>query len=109
MQIARRLVEGTPDVDAIRRAALNAGLILEVQEPEPLEVWSEHAMAASLIGAMSTQINVGSAGGILGYRYESLPVVYRALGGKRKRWPQVFNDFRTLEAEVVRLVRERAD
>ena len=60
-----------------------------------------------LVSRMATQLLVGAMGGVIGYRYEALPVVYRALKGAGDDWPDVFSDFQVLERELVMLMNER--
>lgn len=53
-----------------------------------------------------TQWNVGMAG-VIGLRYEALPVVMRAVGVPRSMWGEVLLDVQTMEMECLRLMRER--
>lgn len=78
-----------------------------MEEDPPVDVWPEHELPLLLISRMSTQLNVGAMGGVIGYRYEALPVVFRGLMGSEEAWPDVFKDFQELEREVVRLINER--
>ncbi len=58
---------------------------------------------------MATQIVAGPAGGVIGYRYSSLPVVLDLVGVPAGDRESVFEDFQVLEREVVRLMNERAN
>lgn len=110
MAIARALVEGREDRAAMAREAAALGLAAEFDEPEPdVEVYPEHWESLSVFAAMGTQINVAGMGGVIGYRYEALPVVLDIHGIPVDRRRDVFDDFRVLEAETVRLIRERSN
>ncbi len=56
---------------------------------------------------MATQIVVGARGGLIGYRYSSLPVVFDLVGVPAGDRESVFADFQVLERETVRLMNER--
>lgn len=77
-------------------------------EPEPpLEIYPEHEAATLVMSHMRTQINVAGMGGVLGYRYESLPFVFRMVGIARADQAQVYSDLRVIESEMVRAMNER--
>jgi len=77
-----------------------------MEEDPPVDVWPEHGLPLLLISRMSTQLHVGAMVGVIGYRYEALPVVYRSLAGSEEAWPDVFADFQEIEREVVRLMNQ---
>lgn len=109
MDIARALVDGEPDRDAVARDAAAFGLALELaDEPAAVEVWPEHWSALQTAIAMSTQMTVGM-GGVVGYRYEALPVVWDLLSVSADERPETFDAFRVIESEVLRAVRERQE
>lgn len=62
-----------------------------------------------LATAMMTQLNVAGMGGILGFRYEAIPVALRALGITLREWREMFWDFKALEGAIVRALREKRD
>jgi hypothetical protein len=55
---------------------------------------------------MVSQLNVGF-GGVVGFRYEALPVVFRALRVKPADQLDTMDALRVVEGEVVRLLNER--
>lgn len=71
----------------------------------PTEVWACHWKTVCLFGVMSTQWRTGM-NGPTGLDYTALPVAARALGVRLSR--QRFEDLRTLESEVLKIVQERS-
>lgn len=53
-----------------------------------------------------TQWNVGP-GGLVGLRYEALPFMLRTLAVPRAQWPEVMAAIQMLEADSLRLMREK--
>ena len=78
-----------------------------IVEAQPVEVWPEHWQSMEVFAAMGSQVNVAGMGGVIGYRYEALPVVLECLGIAPADRREVFLNFRTLEVEAVRLLNER--
>lgn len=71
----------------------------------PTEVWACHWKTVRLFVALGTQWRTGMAGPT-GLDYAALPVVAQAQGVRLSR--QRFEDLRTLESEVLKIVGERA-
>ena len=55
---------------------------------------------------LTTQINVGPMGGVLGLRYEAIPVVLRLLAVPREEWPDLFERIRVMESEAMQIWNE---
>ena len=55
---------------------------------------------------LTTQINVGPMGGVLGLRYEAIPVVLRLLAVPREEWPYLFERIRVMESEAMQIWNE---
>lgn len=53
---------------------------------------------------MTTQLNVGGMGVVIGFRYESLPIVLRACQVKREDTNFVLDALRIMERELVQLL-----
>ena len=107
MAAARAVLDGPPDAAEVQRAAAAFGLALEgVPEPQPLDVWADHWPAVRLFGAMQTQWRRDMAGPT-GLDYAALPAVERRLGIRGRRARRAFDYLRVMEAEALRLMRER--
>ena len=75
--------------------------------PEPeIEVWPENWTVMEIAVRMGSQLNVGMSGA-LGMRYEALPLVLDILQVPAADRLDVFDGFRVIEAEIVRLVNEK--
>jgi hypothetical protein len=72
--------------------------------PTETEAWPETWAAARVLSAMSGQWVMGPMGGVLGLRYEALPVVMRYLEVQKKDRRDVFADLRIMEMEAVGLL-----
>ena len=101
MEAAAWLINGCPNT-ADQTAALAAfGLSPEVAlEPEAFELWSEHLPAVSVFFAAQTQWVVSQAG-VVGFRYESLPLLLETSGVERADWPRVFQELQVMERHAV--------
>lgn len=112
MSIARALVRppqvrSAEDREAIARNAAIAGLRIEIEpEPEPvIEVWPDHWQPYEVADSMTTQLNIGMAG-VIGWRYEALPMVFRAVGVTLAQQREMWGDLRVIEKAVVAAMRE---
>lgn len=106
MRIAARLVGGGRDEVAIRRNAEAAGLRIELPPEPDTEVWPENWPVMEVAVRMSSQLNVGM-NGVIGLRYEALPVVLDLLQVPAADRLDVFDGLRVVEAEIVRLISEK--
>lgn len=52
---------------------------------------------------LTTQISVGPMGGVLGLRYEAIPIVLRLLRVQRGDWPELFDQLRVMESEAMQI------
>lgn len=106
MRIAARLVGGGRDEAAIRRNAEAAGLRITLPPEPDTEVWPENWQVMEVAVRMSSQLNVGM-GGVVGLRYESMPVVLDLLNVPAADRLDVFDGLRVVESEIVRLLAEK--
>lgn len=104
--IARRLVSGGRDDDAIRRNAAAAGLRVELKPEPATEVWPDNWAVMEVAVRMLSQLNVGMAG-VVGMRYEALPVIFDVLEVPQAERRCVLDGLRVVEGEVVRLINEK--
>lgn len=84
-------------------AALAAfGLVQEKEdqsiehEEQFIEVWSDNLSTLHVFESMSSQWNVG-AHGLIGLKYEVLPMIFRLQGIKRQQHREIFNGLRVME------------
>lgn len=99
-------MSGGRDDSAIRENAAAAGLRIELPPDEGCDVWPENWSAMQVAVRMVSQLNVGF-GGIVGLRYEALPVMFRALRIKQADQLDAIDALRVIESEYVRLLNER--
>jgi hypothetical protein len=50
---------------------------------------------------LTTQFNVGPMGGVVGLRYEAIPIVLRLLQVPRAECPKLFEQLRVCESEAL--------
>ena len=81
---------------------------MRVQPAPDTEVWPEHWEVMEVFVAMGTQVNVAPTGAVIGYSYPSLLAVMDAHQVPAPERRQMLDDFRVIEAEAVKLMRERA-
>lgn len=81
---------------------------MRVQPAADTEVWPEHWEVMEVFVAMGTQVNVAPTGAVIGYAYPSLLAVMDAHQVPAPERRQMLDDFRVIEAEAVKLMRERA-
>lgn len=66
-------------------------------------VWPDNVLAVNVFEAMGTQWN--SAGyGVIGLKYENLPLIYRYVGVPRSEWSDTFDCVRVMEVEALKLM-----
>jgi len=87
-----------PVAETERRLGLQPGDLADMQE---MPVWPENWPAAELSDALQTQWTVAPSGRLVGLRYESLPVVCRALRIRRRKQRRLFRDLRVMEYAVL--------
>lgn len=95
------------DDETIAKAARAFGLAVQLEPEPPLDIYPEHEAAALVMVHMDTQMNLRPMGGVHGYRYEALPLVFRMLSIPRAEQREVYADLRVIEPEVVRMKNER--
>lgn len=69
-------------------------------EPETVEVWSENYQIKQVFSAMISQWNVGM-NGVIGLRYEALPLVLELHGIEAEQRREVFDGLRVMERAAV--------
>lgn len=92
------MVAGRPDSNT-----LIGQLTAQLGEDE-LEIWEENIMAVRIFGDMLTQWNAGPSG-LVGLRYESLPVVMRYRGVPAAERAGVFDAVRVMERAALETIR----
>ncbi len=81
---------------------------MRVQSDPDTEVWPDHWEVQQVFVAMGTQVNVAPTGAVVGYSYPALLAVMDAHQVPAAERRQMLDDFRTIEAEALTLMRERA-
>lgn len=82
-------------------------------EPEqPLQhqtqgIWPDNWLAFNVFRRMLTQLNMGAMGGVIGLRYEALPIVLRACQVPRADLPEVLDSLQVMERHMVRLLNKK--
>lgn len=77
------------------------------QTLEAFVPWPDNVQSIEVFKAMSSQWNVGGMGGVIGLRYEALPVVLDLLAVKRGDRRGVFEGLRIMEREAVESMNDR--
>ena len=67
-------------------------------------VWPENWLALMVFRRMGTQWVVGGMGGVVGLRYEALPMVMKVAGVPRSEWQEVFDGVQTMERRALSLL-----
>lgn len=100
-------MQGQPDHQATRQALAAFGLQPE-QPPAPQhqDIWPENLHAFNVFYRLRTQWNMGFNGAV-GLRMECLPVAMEFEAVPRHLWPQVADGVQAMEAETLRLWREK--
>ena len=57
---------------------------------------------------MLTQLNVGGMGGVIGLRYESLPIVFRVCQVSRADQPEVMDCLQIMERHMVKTINQKS-
>lgn len=73
-------------------------------QDDEIELWLENATTVQVFGALSSQWSVGMAG-LIGLRYEAIPIVLRLLGVPRSEWGVIFEGLRAMECATLEQVR----
>ena len=102
------MIKGSQDRGAVEQAAGLFGLQVEWSAPpEHIDVFPDHWAPLLVAQAMATQWQASASGALVGWRYESLPVVMDMLELKVDAKPDLFTDLRTLETEMLTLMRAK--
>lgn len=94
-------MSGGRDARAIQKNAAAAGLRIELPPDKGCPVWPENWDAMRLAMRMLSQVNAGMTG-IVGLRYESLPVVMDLLEVPVGERLDTFDAMRVIEEGLVR-------
>jgi len=76
-----------------------------VRPPDDLLVWPENMPAVDVFCAMLTQWHYAGMGGIVGLRYEALPVVLALRGIQAADQPDIFEALGVMEGAALDEVR----
>jgi hypothetical protein len=76
------------------------------QQQDETECWPDNWLACQVFEALATQWNVG-AGGVIGLRYESMPVIFDAFGIKKKQRSEMVYLMRLMENEALQVINGR--
>ena len=102
------MVTGGPDTDTTADALTAFGVKTEKPPGRPvLEIWPENWAALQVFSRMTTQLIVGGMGGVIGLRYEALPLMLRICGVKRADEADVVNGVQVMEREMVQLLNQK--
>lgn len=102
------MLEGPPDVAGLKeQAAADFGLLLDLPEPEAVELWAEHLPALRIFQALRTQWVVGMNGPV-GLNYAVLPVVERRLRIRSRQAREAFAHLQVLEATALQWFASKA-
>jgi Phage related hypothetical protein (DUF1799) len=73
-------------------------------------IWPENVSAFNVYGRLhGTQWRTGSMGGVVGLDYSPLSFFLELEQVPREAWPEVVSGVQAMEAEVVRLLRKKAE
>lgn len=101
------MFQGSDPADTDHQNEALAALVSlnEPQEEEaPCEVWPDNWVAVHVFARAGTQWLTGLSG-LVGLRYEALPLLMEAEGVPRAEWPQELRCLQIMEAETLRLGR----
>lgn len=71
-----------------------------------VEVWPDNWTTVQVFDAMGTQWNVGPSG-VVGLKYESIPIVRDSFDIPNEDWPEIFHGLRVMEGAVVEMSRKK--
>ena len=74
--------------------------------PTALPIWSENWGAFQVFRRMLTQLHMAPMGGVVGLRYEALPIILRACQIKRDDLPEVMDCLQYMERHMVKLLNQ---
>jgi len=72
--------------------------------PTDVECWPENWLPLQVFAALDTQWNVG-INGVIGLRYEAIPLVFEAFGVKKKKRAAMLESLRIMENEALQVLR----
>jgi len=97
----KKLIEAAQSLLAVRPdEATQLGQLAAVIGDQCTELWQDNVTAVEVFVDMMTQWNVGPAG-VVGMRYEALPVVLRLRGVPPADRPDVFRCLRVMERAAI--------
>lgn len=89
------------DAEQQQDALAAFGLKLDTPAPDiNIEVWPDNWQTLTIFADMASQWNVGMSG-VIGLRYEALPLVLKLHQVKHKHQQEVFNGLRVMERAAV--------
>ncbi len=102
-------MRGIDQAEPVDTALAAFGLVAErpVFETASLGIWPENWAAVEVFSRMTTQLIVGGMGGVIGLRYEALPLMLRVCGVKRADEADVVAGVQVMEREMVQLLNKQ--
>lgn len=86
---------------------IRMGLIPTQVECQAPELWVENIQTVDVFLAMTSQLNVGGMGAIIGFNYASLPAVLDLLQVSAEERRDVFHGLRVMERAAVKMINTR--
>lgn len=74
------------------------------RKDEFVECWPDNWPIVQVFAGMLSQLNIGGMGGVIGLRYEALPLVFRMYDIKREDEQDIFDGLRVMERAAVKLL-----
>ncbi len=75
--------------------------------PTEFPIWVENWNALQVFRRMLTQLHMAPMGGVIGLRYEALPIVLRACQIPRVDLPELMDCLQLMERHMVKLLNDR--
>ena len=73
-------------------------------EPQHVDCWPDNWLPLQVFAALGTQWNVGM-NGVIGLRYEAIPIVLSEFGIKKKQRAEMMQSLRIMENEALQELR----
>lgn len=75
-----------------------------INEPEETDCWPDNWLPLQVFEALGTQWNIGM-NGVIGLRYEAIPVVLAEFGIRKKQRAAMMESLRIMENEALQVLR----
>lgn len=80
---------------------------LGLDKQEETGCWPDNWPVLQVFDAMLSQWNMGGMGGVIGLRYEALPLVLKLQGIQRRRQRELFDALRVMERAAITEINKR--